>query len=94
MENFTNPKAPTLAATYDATISASTAITLNTKTSYIEVTAVDKGIFLAWNRTVSSSDFDEYIGTGLTKTYIVPSGTTTANFIQQAATGILVVIEK
>lgn len=94
MENFTNPNAPTLVATYDATISSSTAVTLNSGTTYIEVTAVDKGIFLAWDRTVASSDFDEYIGAGLTRTYIVPSGTTTANFIQQAATAILVVIEK
>lgn len=94
LENFTNPKAPTLVATYDATVSASTAITLNSKTTYIEVTAIDKGIFLAWNRTVSSSDFDEYIAVGTTRTYVVPSGTTTANFIQQAATGILVCLEK
>ncbi len=84
MDNFfTNPKASTLVGTYNASISSSATITLNSKTTYIEVTAVDKGIFLAWNRTVSSSDFDEYIG-----------GTTTANFIQQAATGVLICIEK
>jgi hypothetical protein len=94
MENFINPKGPTLATTYDATISSSTELTLNSGTTYIEVTAVDKGIFLAWDRTVSSSDFDEYIGAGMTKIYIVPADTTTANFIQQSATAILVVIEK
>ena len=94
IENFINSKAPTLVATYDATISSSTAITLNAGTRYLEVTAVDKGIFLKWDATASSSAFDEYIGAGLTKTYVVPSGTTTANFIQQAATGILVCLEK
>ena len=91
---FTNPKSPTLVATYDATISASTAITLNTSTETIEVTAVDKGIFLKWDGTAASSDFNEYIGAGLTRVFVVPDGTTTANFIQQAATAILVCIEK
>ena len=94
LEYFTNSKSPTLAVTYDTTISSSTAVTLNTLTSTIEVTAIDKGIFLAWNRTVSSSDYDEYIGAGLTRQYVVPTGTATANFIQQAATAILSVIEK
>lgn len=91
---YTNPKAPTLVATYDSTISSSTAITLNSGTTYIEVTAVDKGIFMAWDRTVASSDFDEFIPVGVSKTFIRPSGITIANFIQQAATGILVCIEK
>jgi len=93
-QSFTSPEAPTLVATYYATISASTAITLNAGTTYIEVTAVDKGVFLKWDATASSSAFDEYINQNTTRTYKVPSGTTTANFIQQAATAILVVLEK
>lgn len=91
---YVNPKSATLAATYNATISASTAITLNTKTVAIIVTAIDKGIFLRWNGTVSSSAFDEFIGVGQTRQFIVPGGTTTANFIQESATGKLVVVEK
>lgn len=93
MDNYTNPYAPTLVATYDATISTSTPLTLNAGTTYIEVTAVDKGIFLKWDATASSSAFDEYIGAGLTRIFPT-AGHTTANFIQQAATGILVVLEK
>lgn len=91
---FTNTQAPTLVATYDATVSSSTEITLNAGTTSIEVTAVDKGIFMKWGGVASSSDFSEYIGAGITQLYIVPDGITTVQFIQQAATAALVVIEK
>lgn len=91
---FTNVKAPTLVATYDATISSSTALTLNSGTTSIQVTAVLKGIFLKWDATASSSAFDEYIPAETTNVYVRPSGTTTANFIEEAASAHLVVLEK
>ena len=91
---FTNTKAPTLATTYSTSISSNTVVTLNTGTTYIEVTATTKGIFLKWNGTASTSSFDEFIGVGLTRTYEVPIGSATANFIEQAASGVLVCIEK
>lgn len=94
MENYINIKAPTLAKTYDATISASTTVTFNSGTTYIEVTAIDKGIFMKWAGTASSSSFDEYIGLNQTRIFILPSGTATAQFIEESATGKLVVIEK
>lgn len=94
-QSFTNPKAPTLVATYDATISASTAITLNAATTYIEVSAVTSGIFLKWDGTASAATggFDEYISPGTTRVYY-SKGKTTANFIEAAANGILAVLEK
>jgi hypothetical protein len=82
-----------LVATYDATISSSTAVTLNAATTGIEVTAVDKSIFLKWDATASSSAFDAIIGANTTKVFSVPRGTVTANFIEQSATAILVCIE-
>lgn len=82
-----------LAVTYDATISSSTPITLNSKTTGIEVSAVAAGIFLKWDATASSSAFDGYIGPGITKVFMVPRGTTTANFIEQTTTANLIVIE-
>jgi len=91
---YTNNKAPTLEETYDATISASTAITLNTGTTYIEVTALLKGVFMKWGGTASSSDFDEFIAPESTRVYEVPNNTTTVEFIEEAATAHLVVIEK
>ncbi len=92
--NFTNPKAPTLAATFDTTISGSTAVTLNSGTTYMEVSAVAKGIFLKWNGTASSSSFDEYISPDTTRIYIRPDGVTTANFIEETTSATLIVIEK
>lgn len=94
MENFTNPKAPTLATTYDATINGSTLVTLNSGTTYIEVTALLKGIFLKWDATASSSSFDEFVAPDSTREYIVPSGTTAVQFIEEAASAHLIVIEK
>lgn len=94
IQNFINAKAPSLAVTYDATISASTAVTLNSATKYVIVSAILKGIFLKWDGTASSSSFDEYIALDETNIYIVPSGTATANFIEEAASAHLVCIEK
>ncbi len=100
MENFTNPKAPTLAITYDATVSGSTTITLNSGTTYIEVTALLKGIFMKWGATASSSAFDEFIAPESTRTYVVLTDPltgaryTTVQFIEEAASAHLVVIEK
>lgn len=82
-----------LVATFDATISSNTAITLNTKTTGIEVSAIDKGIYMRWDGTASSSAFDAFISPNTTKVFSVPRGTTTVNFIEQAATANLVCIE-
>lgn len=83
-----------LEETYDATISTSTAVTLNASTTMIEVTAIDKGIFMKWGGTASSSDFDEFIAPNTTRTYAVPPTQTSVQFIEEAATAKLVVIEK
>lgn len=82
-----------LAVTYDATISSSTAVTLNTATTGIEVSATDKGIFLKWDATATTSAFDGFIPAGTSKTFRVPSGTVTANFLEEAASAHLVCIE-
>lgn len=89
---FYNPKAPTLEETYDATISASTAITLNTSASWIEVSAIDKGIFMKWGATASSTDFDEFIPANTSKKFVILAAT--VQFIEESATAKLVVIEK
>lgn len=100
IDYYTNSLSPTLEETYDATVSASTAITLNTATQTIEVTALLKGIFMKWGGTASSSDFDEFIAPESTRVYVVPINTvtgaryTTVEFIEEAASAHLVVIEK
>jgi hypothetical protein len=85
---------------YDATISTSTEIVFNAATTLIEVGAIDKAILLKWGADdASTSDFDEVIMANTIRQFIVPrdaAGTRYAavNFIEQAATAILVVIEK
>jgi len=91
---FTNSKSPTLVATYDATISSSTEIVLDEETSVIEVSAIDKGVFLKWDATVSSGDFDEFISANQTRLFVRPDSALAANFIEEAATAKLVVIQK
>ena len=91
---FTNTKAPTLATTYNTSISSNVELILNAETTYIEITAIDKGVFLKYEATASSSSFDEYIGANITRTYIIPVGTTKIDFIQESATAKIVILEK
>ncbi len=94
IDYFTNSKAPTLEETYDASINTSTAITLNSGTTYIEVTALLKGIFMKWNGAASSSDYDEFIAPDSTRIYVRPDDATTVEFIEEAASAHLSVLEK
>lgn len=82
-----------LAVTYDATISSSTSLTLNTATTGIEVTAIDKPIFLKFDANASTTVFDGIIAPNTTKAFMIPRGTVTANFIEQSSAAILVCIE-
>ena len=90
----TTPLTRPLARTYDATISSATDITLNAATTIIEVTALAQGIFMRYQATASSSNFDEFIPPNTSKLFGVPPGVTVVSFIQEAATAKLVVIEK
>lgn len=83
-----------LARTLDATISSATSITLNAATSIIEVTAIDKGIYLRYSAGVTSSNFDEYIAANTTRHYIIPFGVTVISVLEAAATATVIVIEK
>lgn len=82
-----------LEETYDTTISSSTSLTLNAATKVIEVSAIDKGIFLKWGGTAVSTDFDGFIPANTSKWFGVPNGQTTVQFIEEAATAKLVVLE-
>lgn len=83
-----------LAVTYDATISASTEITLNAATKAIEVTALAQAIFLSWGTDdASSTNFDHVIPAGQTRVFKVPPNTTAVNFIEQATSAVLAVAE-
>ena len=84
-----------VAVTYDTTISASTEVTLNAATSRIDVCAITQAILMRWGTgDASTSAFDEVIPAGTVRTFKRPPATTAVNFIEQAASAILVLIEK
>ena len=89
-----NPPEVALEETYDATVSASTEITLNSGTNYIEVAAIAKPIFLKWGTAdASSTDWDHVIAQETVRGFYVPAGVTAVNFIEQAASANLAVSE-
>lgn len=94
------PSLVALAGTYDAAVSTSTTVTFTAGAAFLEVTALNQGIFLKWGGTASSASFDEFILGGTTRHYAIPvdastsSLYTTAQFIEQSAGAILIVIEK
>ena len=95
------PARVALDETYDATISASTEITLNTATTMIEVTAIDKTVLMKWGTTdASTTDWDHAIPLNTTRQFAVPVETaatgvlfTAVNFIEEVATAKLCVSE-
>lgn len=91
------PNIVAIKANYDATVSASTEITLNVSTTVLEVSAIDKAILLKWgtgDASAATGGFDEVIQPGETRHFVVPVNIGAVNFIEQAATAILLVIEK
>lgn len=95
------PAKVALEETYDATISASTEITLNASTTMIEVTAIDKTVLMKWGTSdASTTDWDHAIPANTTRQFAVPVETaatgalfTAVNFIEEAATAKLCVSE-
>lgn len=88
------PSVTALAVTYNATISSSTTVALNVATTYVEVTALSKGIFMKWGDVASSTSFDEFIAPDGTRAYVVPTGQTSIQFVEETTSARLIVIEK
>jgi len=88
------PAAVALEETYDATVSATTEITLNAATTMIVVTAIDKAIFLKWGTSdASSTDWDVCLPANSLNAFYVPPDITAVNFIEEVATAKLAVSE-
>lgn len=83
---LTPPKAA-LAVTVDDTISSATDVSLNANTTFIEVNAINAGIYMRYAATASASNFDEYIQANSTRHFYIPNGVTTLSFIQDATSG-------
>lgn len=90
-----SPSVVALEQTLDTSISSSTEITLNSKTSIIRFYATGQDVWLKWGTAdVTSSNFDEVIPVGQIVDLVVPKSISAVNLIQRAATAQIVVIEK
>lgn len=87
------PLGAPIAKTYDATINTATDVTLNTATTYFEVHAIDKAVFLRYAATASSTNFDALIDVNSTRGFAVPSGVTVISVIEESATGKVAIFE-
>lgn len=89
-----------LARTIDASISASTEITLNANTTWIRVYAITKDVYLRWGiEDIDTNTFDEVIIAGQCLDFTIPlqpDGTpyTAINVIEREASATVIVIEK
>lgn len=95
------PASVALAVTVDATISASTEITLNAATTFLRVYATTQDVYMKWGTAdVTASNFDEIIPAGQIVDFTIPAQSavstlyTAVNFIERTASAGLVVIEK
>jgi len=89
------PDVVALARTVDASISGSTEIVLNTETTYVQVYAITKDVYLKWGTTdVSASNFDEVIPAGQVVGLAVPDSITAINVIERESAAAVIVIEK
>jgi len=93
------PPITALARTYNTSLSSAVQVNLNAGSTFVEVSAISAPIFMKYTTTasytaVTTSNFDEYIGTGFTRHYQIPNGITALSFIEQTASAYLVLIEK
>lgn len=81
------PSKTALAVTVDDTISTATDVSLNASTTFLEVSAVNAGIYMRYAASAAANAFDEYIMANTTRHFYVPSGVTVISVIQDASVG-------
>lgn len=91
---YLTPAISAVARTVDATISTATSITLNASTTFLEVTATNGSVYLRYSADCSASNFDEFIGEGQTRHYIVPDNVSVISVLEGSSGAGVVVIEK
>jgi hypothetical protein len=89
------PDVVALARTVDNSINTTTEIVFNEATSYVEVYAIAKDVYLKWGTAdVTASNFDEVIPAGQIREFLVPENITAMNVIEREAGATVIVIEK
>lgn len=91
---YLTPAISAVARTVDSTISTATSITLNASTTFLEVTATNGNVYLRYSADCSASNFDEFIGEGQTRHYIVPDNVLVISVLEASSGAGVVVIEK
>jgi hypothetical protein len=92
---FLTPNVVSKAVTKDASISASTEITLQKATTFISVKAIAKDVYLKWGTDdVTDSNMDEIVVAGEVRHFLVPAGVTAINVIEAEASATCIIIEK
>jgi len=89
------PDVVSLARTVDASISTSTEIVFNVLTTYIQVYAVAKDVYLKWGTDdVTASNFDEVVPAGQIIHFLVPNGVDALNILERESGATVIIIEK
>ncbi len=85
---------PVLVATFDATISSATSITLNAATTSFEVLAITQPVYVRFQASVSTSAFDAVVGANTSKVFYRDPSVTVISVLEAAATANVAVIER
>jgi hypothetical protein len=88
------PAKVALAQTLDTTISSSTEIALNALTTFLRVYAKSQDIYLKWGADdVTNANFDAIIPAGQIMDFVIPANVTAVNFLEYAASAVLIALE-
>jgi hypothetical protein len=89
------PDVSALSRLVDSSLNTTTEVTLHKATSFLEVYAVAKDIYLTWGtEDATASNFDAIIPAGQVRFFGVPNGVTAVNFIEREASATLILVEK
>lgn len=74
---------PTTTPTIDTSISASTSVTLESKSRLVEINAIGGGVYGRFGGTVTAANSQFFVQSGQTRHYPIPKGATTVNVIEK-----------
>lgn len=89
-----SPAGTALARQIVGTLSSNVAVALGTATKFIRLYTKSQDVYLHWGTAATSSNFDEYLPSGQIVDLIVPQGQGTVNFLETAASGTVILIQK
>lgn len=89
------PDVVALNQTVNDSLDSSSEITLNTATSFLQVYAITKDVYLKWGTDdCTAANFDEVIPAGKIMNFLVPEGQTAINLLERESAATAIVLEK